>query len=528
MSFGSLQSEGILDTKVGDGLYRLSRKPRIRIWIPLAFIMSLGLVVRLYGLTAYGVWFDEAYHIQLVQLPDVPTMLDAVLSNPPSAPLYVLLLRGWTGIFGYDDQSARMLSVLFGTLTLPATYWLGRVMASHTVGLVGALMLAVSPYAVEFSQEAALYALASLTTTLALAAGWRGRGSGSGLAIYVILGTVAIYSHYVVAVILGLFTLFGLYRRISSAISRRSWLIANGTIFLLWTPWLIAMLIHWTTSPQPRATLSHTATIDEIVGALVHFSSGSAALLQDQVFLEALGLLSGATLFFAGCLAAWKGKRYDLVLIAVISALVFLLPAIASAITGRWLFVPHFMLFLLPALLVVLANGSTWQPTSKQSPAPQSVSLSPKTRYLLPALLVPWLAAQIWGLAIFYRYPPHGVDGLRELTSVLRASVRPNEPVFVTPPVLTPTLRQYYSGEVRGLPVDFDLRIIYRPYDADDWYRQSIAALDAEATGRERFWLVYRPELDQDGKFLTHVTNNYRIVDQHSYIYADLYLVERP
>ena len=36
-----------------------------------------------------------------------------------------------------------------------------------------ALRDAVSPYAVEFGQEAALYTLAALTTTAALAAGWR-------------------------------------------------------------------------------------------------------------------------------------------------------------------------------------------------------------------------------------------------------------------------------------------------------------------------------------------------------------------
>src|SRR5215210_1231254 len=63
----------------------------------LAAITALALSVRLYGLTSYGIWFDESYHVALVKLPDVPTMLDAVLSNPPSDPLYSLALRTWTG-----------------------------------------------------------------------------------------------------------------------------------------------------------------------------------------------------------------------------------------------------------------------------------------------------------------------------------------------------------------------------------------------------------------------------------------------
>src|SRR5947207_1917215 len=110
--------------------------------LPLVLIAltALGLAVRFYGLTSYGIWFDEAYHIQLVQLSTVPAMLDAVLSNPPSDPLYVLLLRAWVGLFGHGDAAVRLLSVLLSAATLPATYWLGRVMVGRAAGLLAALL----------------------------------------------------------------------------------------------------------------------------------------------------------------------------------------------------------------------------------------------------------------------------------------------------------------------------------------------------------------------------------------------------
>ena len=69
----------------------------------LAAITLMGLAVRLWDLTNFGVWFDEAYHVQLVRLPMVGDMLNAVLSNPPSDPLYVLLLRPWVALFGHGD-----------------------------------------------------------------------------------------------------------------------------------------------------------------------------------------------------------------------------------------------------------------------------------------------------------------------------------------------------------------------------------------------------------------------------------------
>src|SRR5688500_10379238 len=83
-----------------------------RVYLALAAVTLLGLAVRLYGLTNFGIWFDEAYHLELVRQPTIPAMLDAVLSNPPSDPLYVLLLRPWVALFGSSDFAIRALSVL--------------------------------------------------------------------------------------------------------------------------------------------------------------------------------------------------------------------------------------------------------------------------------------------------------------------------------------------------------------------------------------------------------------------------------
>jgi 4-amino-4-deoxy-L-arabinose transferase-like glycosyltransferase len=490
----------------------------IPVWLALLGVTLLGLVVRLYGLTNYGVWFDEAYHIQLVQLPTITAMLDAVLSNPPSDPLYVLLLRPWVGLFGPGDGSVRTMSVLLSTATLPATYWLGKIVAGRAVGLVGALLLAVSPYAVELGQEAALYVLASLTTTLVLAAGWRWWVSGQGASLYVALGILAIYSHYVVLPILALFGLLALHpaagpRRVSA----RAWLLAHGVIFTAWLPWLVALIMSWQSSLVPRATLRHPATPEEVLGALVKFTSGSASLLQGERILEAIGLLAGAGLFAAGW---WEGRdreRRALRLIVVISAIIFLLPAIISAATGLWLFVDHFMLFLLPALLIVLA--------ASQQSGFRIWNL--EFRNWLILLLAVWLVAQVWGLALYHRYPPHGADGLRELAAKLRQGTRPSDVVLVTPPALTPTLRQYYDGDIKGLPSDFDLRAVYLPYEPGRWYSESVSALEADMQGHNRFWLVYRSELDESGKLLQTVSSRFNLVERHMYPYATLYLFSK-
>ena len=55
---------------------------------------------------------------------------------------------------------------------------------------------------------------------------------------------------------------------------------------------------------------------------------------------------------------------------------------------------------------------------------------------------------------MFYTYPPHGADGLRELAAVLREGSR-GELVFVTPPVLAVTLDRTFRGEIHGLSLRF-------------------------------------------------------------------------
>src|SRR5207253_2990871 len=156
------------------------------------------------------------------------------------------LLRAWVGLFGHGDAAVRLLSVLLSAATLPATYWLGRVMVGRAAGLLAALLFALSPYAVELGQEAALYSLAALTTTAALAAGWRWRTTGRGFTLYITLAILAIYSHYAVAVILALFALLSPATETQNSTlktqnSKLTWFAVHGIIFAAWLPWLAAL-----------------------------------------------------------------------------------------------------------------------------------------------------------------------------------------------------------------------------------------------------------------------------------------------
>jgi hypothetical protein len=95
-------------------------------------------------------------------------MVRWVASVDQHPPLYYTLLHCWVQVLGDSQASVRALSALFGALTIPVAYLLGRRLVDEKVGLVSALVLAISPFHVRFAQEARMYTLLTLSGSLAL------------------------------------------------------------------------------------------------------------------------------------------------------------------------------------------------------------------------------------------------------------------------------------------------------------------------------------------------------------------------
>ena len=74
-------------------------------------------------------------------------------------PLYYWLAKPWAGLFDYSPTAIRSFSVFMGILTILSIYWIGRKMFNERAGLLAALITAISPFAIQYSQEARMYAL---------------------------------------------------------------------------------------------------------------------------------------------------------------------------------------------------------------------------------------------------------------------------------------------------------------------------------------------------------------------------------
>lgn len=195
-----------------------------------------------------GVWLDEAFSVWMARL-SPGELFHWIARIDQHPPLYYLLLHAWMTL-GEDETAIRSLSALLGTAAIPVIYWTARTLFSSPIAaLAAAVLLAVSPFHVHYSQEARMYALLNLGVSVALLAVARilsGDQRRRWWAVYVASTWLTLLTHntalfFLIAINIGMGFAAWLQRRSADdAIqmpSLRAWLAAQGAILLLWLPW---------------------------------------------------------------------------------------------------------------------------------------------------------------------------------------------------------------------------------------------------------------------------------------------------
>jgi len=197
--------------------------------------MLLATGLRLDGLTRHPIWLDEAYSVAVARQPlwaIAPSLADE--SGPP---LYYLLLHGWIGFFGEGQTAVRLLSLFCGVLLVPATARLARRLAGEGGGLAAALLMAATPMAVQFSQEARMYTLLPLLAVLAAERllAWLQCGTRHALAAHALLLAAIVYTHNWGLLIL---PAAGAVAMLYPGERLRGWVIGASLALLLYAPWV--------------------------------------------------------------------------------------------------------------------------------------------------------------------------------------------------------------------------------------------------------------------------------------------------
>ena len=135
----------------------------------LIVILLLGTFLRVYGLGTESFWLDEADTAQAVDFStskiiertyvNLTLMPEFFGEGGGSLPLYNILVKYWTIIFGLSEFKLRLFSVLFGVVSIYLIFLIGKFLFNSKVGLIAAFILAINHQHIFFSQEARLYSL---------------------------------------------------------------------------------------------------------------------------------------------------------------------------------------------------------------------------------------------------------------------------------------------------------------------------------------------------------------------------------
>lgn len=126
----------------------------------LTIITALAFCIRLINIDKFfGLWYDETltYFFSSQSFPF--GILKALSREDFHMPLYYLYVSGWMKLFGTSDAILRLSSVIWGVLTVPAFFFLGKTYKSKNLGYTLAIISCLSPILIYYSQEFRFYSM---------------------------------------------------------------------------------------------------------------------------------------------------------------------------------------------------------------------------------------------------------------------------------------------------------------------------------------------------------------------------------
>ena len=139
--------------RISDVMHRVEHDRRFQI-VAVLLITSFGALLRFYRLGAWSLWIDEIFTINRA---NAHVNLQSLLAAWWHPSISLILARGAMELFGFSVWSARLASALIGIVSIPVIFLVVKRWISLPVALIAAMLLAVAPWHLEWSQNARYY-----------------------------------------------------------------------------------------------------------------------------------------------------------------------------------------------------------------------------------------------------------------------------------------------------------------------------------------------------------------------------------
>lgn len=140
-------------------------------------------------------------HQEVRNLKSFDNVVEATIEDSGNAIAYNLLLSWWTRIFGDTNTSMRMMSMLFGLLTVVLGYYFCRQLFNESTATIAGLLLCLHPVLVEYGHLARAYVPATffilLSTYSIYQVAVSKKHTWLHIPLYVLMLNIALLFHYV-------------------------------------------------------------------------------------------------------------------------------------------------------------------------------------------------------------------------------------------------------------------------------------------------------------------------------------------
>jgi mannosyltransferase len=333
-------------------------------------LVAIGVVLRF--IAPSQLWLDEALSVNIAKLP--LGQIPGALRHDGAPPLYYALLHFWMLAFGEGNFAVRSLSGVASVATLPLAWVAGKRLGGRRLAWASLLLMATSPFAINYATAARMYSfmiLWSLLGFLALARALE-RPTPQRLACVGALTAVTLYTHYWGIYLVGVTGLWLLIRARWSrpkapahdpeeVVRQANWscfvAMALGSLsFIPWLPSFVFQMLH-TGTPW-----SNAAGLGDILGVLGQYAGGGpwgAALGLSLFTLVLLGVFGEST-HGRHVLINLKARRQ-----ARPMAFVFmgtLMVAVLCGAVAQAAFVGRYTAVVFPLFVLLAALGATVLP----------------------------------------------------------------------------------------------------------------------------------------------------------------------
>lgn len=213
-------------------------------------ILTIGAVLRFYGLGIQSLWLDELLTWSFSNQERLADVINILRDGSTHPPLYFSIIYFIIKYIGYSETILRLPSALYGVISILVVFFLAKRLYSRKEGIISALLMAVLWCPIYYSQEARPYSIlllfVMLSTYLWILILWQlninQRPTYYVLSGYILTAIIASYSHY-----------FGLYLVILQGIGALLFFMRRQMallyialiyflIFILYLPWSPAVL----------------------------------------------------------------------------------------------------------------------------------------------------------------------------------------------------------------------------------------------------------------------------------------------